>query len=154
MKSLVKIIALLLVLSSLFLVVGCSGNNGEDPSPEATVTLVLKDDSDGADDAYVVKISDLSEGDGIIPLLTYVSETHGLAFEMSGSMISRIGHLENNAETGEWIYIYTSVIADMDVSEYKSTVEYNGQTLTSAGVGASDMHLEDGCVIYVGIIKY
>ena len=69
-------------------------------------------------------------------------------------MINKVGSLENNDETWEYIYLYTSVAQDVDVSEYATTVEYKGQTLTSSGVGASDMHLEDGAIIYIGTIIF
>ena len=38
-----------------------------------------------------------------------------------------------------FVYIYTSVEADFDVSEYKSEVEYEGKTLVSSGKGFSEM---------------
>ena len=153
MKKHVKLTAILLILASLFLLVSCGGA-GEDPAPDATVTLVLEDRIDGSPNAYTVRLSDLSEGDGIIPLLAYVSDTYGLAFEMDGTMISKIGAIENNADAGEWIYVYTTVTEDVDVSEYRMTVEYQGMTITSSGVGATDMRLKDGAIIYIGLITF
>ena len=66
--------------------------------------------------------------------------------------MSAVGDLKQ--EGNRYIYLYTSVEEDFDVSEYKSTVEYKGQTLTSAGVGAKDMHVKDGAVIYIGTITF
>ena len=62
--------------------------------------------------------------------------------------------MEEKPEAGEFIYLYTSVAKDFDVSEYASTVEYQGKTLTSSGVGVSSMSVEDGAIIYITIIKY
>ena len=33
-------------------------------------------------------------------------------------------------------------------------MEYKGQTLTNSGVGAKDMHMTDGAVIYIGTINF
>lgn len=54
----------------------------------------------------------------------------------------------------EYIYLYTSVEKDFDVSQYALTVDWCGVTLTSSGVGASDMSIEAGCIIYIGTIVY
>ena len=73
---------------------------------------------------------------------------------MDGTMVSKIGNLENDYTNGVYIYLYTSVAADQDVSSYATTKEYNGMTLVSSGVGLSDMSAPDGAVIYVGTIFY
>ena len=60
----------------------------------------------------------------------------------------------NNAEENKWLYIYTSVKQDEDVSAYKSEYEYNGVKYVNSGVGASHMHLESGAVIIFTYIVY
>ena len=40
------------------------------------------------------------------------------------------------------------------MSQYATTIDFDGKTLTNSGVGAADMTVEDGCVIYVGTIVY
>ena len=157
MKKTVKLLSLLLALSLLFSLFSCGdAQTPEEEKPADTyVTLVLEDKSDNTPDVYEVKISELAKGEGIIPLLTYVSEKNGLEFAMRGDgVIEKIAHLENDYSKNSYIYVYTSLDADKDVSAYRSTVNYNGVTLTSAGVGVSDMHLEDGVIIYVGLINF
>lgn len=62
--------------------------------------------------------------------------------------------LQQDAAAGKYLYIYTSVVTDQDTSSYKKTTEYKGTSVTSAAVGASSMHLEDGAVIYFTYIIY
>jgi hypothetical protein len=158
MKKTKKLLSLILCLVLAISLMACSTDNSEDDtpkSPDASVTLVFEDSSDGIPNAYEVKLSELSNGVGIIPLFTYVCEKNGLEFDMrDDGVIEKIAHLENDYSKNSYIYVYTSLDADKDVSAYRSTVTYNGVTLTSAGVGVSDMHLEDGVIIYVGLINF
>ncbi len=103
---------------------------------------------------YTVDLSKLEITQGLMSVLEYLRDEEGLNLKISGTMLGEVGSLKNNAEAGEYIYIYTSVASDADVTENASAVEYNGQTLTSSGVGAADMTLSDGAVIYIGIIKW
>ena len=56
--------------------------------------------------------------------------------------------LQQNPAEGKYIYVYTTVQADKDQSNYKTEIEYNGITLINAGMGISNMHLEDGATVY------
>jgi hypothetical protein len=158
MKKTTKLLSLLLCLILAISLMACGTDNSEDDtpkSPDASVTLVFEDSSDGIPNAYEVTLSNLSEGDGIIPLLRYVCEKNGLDFNMrEDGVIEKIAHLENDYVNNSYIYIFTSVDTDKDVSAYRSTVTYNGVTLTSSGVGATDMHLEDGAIIYIGLVTF
>ena len=82
------------------------------------------------------------------------SDKNELDFQFEGGMISKIAHLENDYVNKSYIYVFTSVDADKDVSEHKKTVTYNGVTLTSSGAGAVDMHLEDDAIIYIGLVTF
>ena len=66
--------------------------------------------------------------------------------------ITEIGDFKEG--NGEYVYFFTSVEKDYDVSEYAQAVNYKGQTLTSSGVGVSQMSVEEDAVIYIGKIKY
>lgn len=152
MKRNVKtLITLLLALLLTFSLCACGGDNTEAPEGAGTVTLVIAGEETVK---YTVNLDNLSEGDGIIPLFEYLRDTEGVAFEMNGTMVEMLGELTNDAAANSWIYIYTSVTADADVSEHAETVEYEGKTLTSSGVGANQMHLEGGAVIYVTTITF
>ena len=158
MKKTKKLLSLILCVFLAFSLMACNTPNNDKDSPDtpsASVTLVFEDTTDNTPNAYEVKRSELSEGEGIIPLFTYVCEKNGLEFAMrEDGVIEKIEHLENDYSKNSYIYVYTSLDADKDVSAYRSTVNYNGVTLTSAGVGVSDMHLEDGVIIYVGLINF
>ena len=89
-----------------------------------------------------------------MPAFEYLKDKKGLTYDISGTMINSIGGLENDYDLGRYIYIFTSVEADFDVTEYKSEVEYDGKTLVSSGVGFNEMTLADGAVIYIGLISF
>ena len=147
------LITLLLALTLIFSLCACGANNAapENGGTEEYVTLVIAGEETVK---YTVNLDNLSEGDGIIPLFEYLRDTEGVAFEMNGTMVEMLGELTNDAAANSWIYIYTSVAADADISAYAKTVEYEGKTLTSSGFGANQMHLEGGAVIYVTTITF
>ncbi|MBO7736962.1 MAG: hypothetical protein J6S22_03885, partial [Clostridia bacterium] len=62
--------------------------------------------------------------------------------------------LQQNPAEGKYIYVYTTVQQDKDISNYKTEIDYNGITLTNAGMGISNMHLEDGATVYFTYIVY
>ena len=101
---------------------------------------------------YKVNLDKVEGSDGLLSVLAYLKAEKGLDYTEAGGFLSAVGDLKQ--EGNRYIYLYTSVEEDFDVSEYKSTVEYKGQTLTSAGVGAKDMHVKDGAVIYIGTITF
>ena len=130
-----------------FALTSCFGAN--DPVGNATLVIATEEMQ-----VYDLPLSKLSEGKGLMPAFEYLKESEGLEYDVSGTMINSVGGLENNYETQTYIYIYTSVEADFDVSEYKSEIEYEGKTLVSAGVGFSDMTITDGAVIYIGTVQW
>ena len=58
------------------------------------------------------------------------------------------------AASNEYVFIYTSVEKDFDVTEWASEVEYKGTKLVSSGLGASSMTVEDGAIYYFTLITY
>ena len=142
-----KLLATLLILTlALFSLAACS-----QPDTEGTVTLVLGTETPKE---YTVELEKLGEGNGIIPLLDYLKENEGLDYSISGTYLNSVGEIANDYESGTYIYLYTSVERDFDVSEYKMTLEYKEVELVSSGVGATEMTLEDGAIIYVGTIVW
>ena len=142
-----KLLALLTMLSLILCVFcACSQNDSEG---SATLVIVGEEST-----VYTVPLSELSEGKGLMPAFEYLKETKGLEYEVSGSMIGKIGELENDYDLGKYIFIFTSVEADFDVSELKREVEYEGKTLVSTGVGFDQMTLTSGAIIYIGLVSY
>ncbi len=146
MKNLKRITAVFLMLVLLVSLPACNKNDDA-----GSVTVVL---GEKVPVEFTVDLSKLEETNGLVAVLNYLKETENLTFEMNGTMIDKVGNIKNDASSGTYIYIYTSVAADQDVSEYKCTVDYKGQTLTSAGVGAGELHMEDGAIIYIGTVVW
>jgi len=148
MKKTNKIIALILALvCSVTLLAACGGTTDKD----GKITVVLGLDTPVE---YEVDLGELTVDAGLFSVLDYLAAEGRLTYEKNGTMISSVGELKPDATKGEYIYIYTSVEADFDVSDWGTTMEYKGMTLTSSGVGAGDMTVSDGAVIYIGTIIY
>ena len=140
-----KILAFMLSVCIMLLLVSCDKKQ----DAEGKMTLVLAGEQPLV---YEVELDGLEIKNGLISVLDYLKSENKLDYAETAGYLDKVGPLENNAAEGKYIYIYTSVMADMDVSQYAMAVEYEGKILTSTGVGAKDMHIEDGCVIYIGYI--
>lgn len=140
-----RILALVLAIALLFAFASCA------ESGEGTVTLVLATETPTE---FEVDIGKVDSSKGLVGVLDYLKAEGELDYGITNTFLDYVGEIKNDAATGTYIYIYTSVAADADVSEYATTVEYEGKTLTSAGVGAYEMTLSDGAVIYIGTIVW
>ena len=161
MKKRITSLALaLLVICSVFSLAACSDNQGEQatttttaPTKVETMTLVIGTETPVT---YSVELDKVEITDGLMSVLEYLKTNEGLEYASDdtgyGAFLTKIGALEQ--KDNSYIYLYTSVDGDKDVSQYATTIEFDGKTLTSSGVGASDMTIEDGCTIYVGTITY
>lgn len=152
-KSL-RLLALTIAFAiTLLSLTACGGTDNS--GTEGTLTLVIFDE---VAVEYEVDLSLVGEGDGLMPVLDYLSENEGLTYTATdggyGAYLTSLGTLRESAIEGKYLYVYTSVAADFDVSAYAKTVDYAGVTLTSSGVGISEMSLTDGAVIYVTYITY
>lgn len=159
MKGIKGLLSLVLIAALLVCVAACGG----EVDPEGVATLVIVNGEDSA--SYEVGLSNLPEGaKGAISLLDYLKAEGKLDYASEdsgyGAYLTSVSDNEgkvsvaNDAASGTYIYIYTSVEGDADVSEYKTEVEWEGKTLTSSGVGLSQMSVTDGAVIYITVIKY
>ena len=125
-------------------------------SPEhdksGTFTLVIGGDTETV---YTVDIEKVQIQNGLLSVLDYLKETKGLNYTADATgFLTEVGDVKQDASSGTYIYIWTSVESDFDVSEYATTKDYNGTTLTSTGVGTKDMTIKDGAVIYIGTVKW
>ncbi len=141
MKNTTKILALLLIaVMTLFAFASCKG------SANGTMTLVISGEEVAEYEVSLDKVN----GDKVIDVLNYLKAEENMPFEISGTMVTKVGELENDAIKNRWIYFWTSVEADADVTEWASYVEYDGKTLTSSGRSVIEMTVSDGAVIYIG----
>jgi hypothetical protein len=147
-KILIVLSLLCLLAVSLSLFTACSEGSEE---TEGSVRLVL--DTDPVTE-YEVSLSELSGEKDVPELLRYLKEKRGLEYDATGTYLNSVGSIKNDAAANSYIYIYTSVARDFDVSSYKLETEYDGVKLVSSGVGFNEMHLEDGAIIYVTTIVW
>lgn len=148
MKNLKKLAALILFIAlALSAFVSC----GEEETAVGKILLVI-----GLAEPveYEVELSEVELSKGLFSVLDYLKTEKGLFYEASGTMINSVGDLKPDAAKGEYIFIYTSVREDFDVSTFSKSMEYKGTQLTSAGIGAAEMTICDGAVIYIGKIVY
>lgn len=154
MKKITSLILALLVICSLFSMSGCSGNDTTTTTAKpATMTLVVGTETPVS---YTVELDKIETNKGIMPVLEYLKTEKGLDYESDdtgyGAFLTKVGALQQSDNT--YIYLYTSVEKDKDVSQYATTVEFEDKTLCSSGVGASEMTIEDGCTIYIGTVQF
>lgn len=161
-KKLLGVVLVIAVISAMLLAfTGCAGNE-----LKGTMTIVLDNQTDPA-----VEISvDLKEGgyttnDRLLDVLFALGKSEDIVFNFTGgttgaflSDIATTGDnavtIANDADSNKFLYIYTSVKQDEDVSAYKSEYEYKGTSYVNSGFGVSHMHLEDGAVIVFTYIIY
>lgn len=144
-----RVLSLLLIFvlcTSLF--VGC---NKAEVSEKGFCTVVL-DGSPATE--YRVNLDDVPGDQGLLSVLEYLKTAEGLTYAESGGMLSQVGNVKQDTANGVYLYIWTSVEKDFDVSQYASTKTYGNLTLTSSGVGATQMTLEKDAVIYIGTIVW
>ena len=142
------ILAIMLAISTCFCV-ACT------PDPfEGKYTIVIN-----ANDNNSVYAID-SEVQGVYTLadaLLYLRDNESVVYECSdssyGVYISKLGDICPEGYS-QWVSVYTSIESDKDVSEYATTIQYEGRTLYSSGFGVSSMSLEEGCIIYFTLGVY
>jgi hypothetical protein len=142
----IAIIAAICILSVCF--VSCK----KEQSVNGYCTVVLGNEEETS---YTVNLDKVTVDKGLISLLDYLKETEGLTYSCDASdFLTAVGDVEQDVSSSTYIYIFTSVEKDQDVSEYKVTISYNDMSLVSSGVGAKDMTITDGAVIYIGTMVW
>lgn len=147
-KLLSLVAVVLLILSCL-----CSCNKTQNVNGYCTVVV------DGeTPKEYSVDLDKVTVDKGLISVLDYLKKEQGLTYtgteSSMGTYLTQVDGLKEDKTSGTYIYIWTSVEKDFDVSAYATTKEYGGKKLTSSGVGATSMTIENGAMIYIGTIKY
>lgn len=144
-KHMGRILTLVLVIAIALCALASCGEN----SKSGFVTVVIGTETPTE---YKVNLDKVEGTDGLLSVLAYLKTEKNLTYAETGGFLNEVGDLKPEAPV--YIYIYTSVEEDFDVSTYATTMEYKGQTLTNSGVGAKDMHMTDGAVIYIGTINF
>ena len=150
-KTMVRLMAMLLAVLALCAFVGC----GKTQDVKGSCTVVV---GENPEKVYTVPLDGLVVDKGLMSVMDYLKEKEGLSYTSNdtgyGAYLTSVGALKENAAESTYMYIYTSVEKDFDVSAMATTKDYKGTTLTSAGVGATSMTVEDGAIFYISTIKY
>ena len=136
-----KTLSAILILAVCFTLL--SSCNGDTTGGTATVVIDTETPT-----VYTIEFSGTDITKGLLSLLDLVD----IEYDISGGFLNGVGAL--NPEPPTYIYIYSSLLADADVSSYATSTEYEGTTLHSVGFGAEELHIEDGAVIYISTITY
>lgn len=158
MKKRTKIVALLLVVAMAMLaLVSCGGGNVAD-SGNAVVVI---ENEEGKYTVYEVDLSSLdSHDEGALSLLKHLSakEENPLSFSATwgayGAYITAIGGIAENTSEGKYVSVYTSNEADFDTTAWVKSLEYDGKTFKTSGVGVSQMNIEDGTAVLFRLEGY
>ncbi len=127
-------------------------SGGETSKPEKIMTLVVGGENEKI---YSVDFSEVEITEGGMSILKHLEEQGKLTYKADATgYLTEVGELKQDVASGTYLYIYTSVAKDADTSAYAMTKEWNGKTLTSAGVGITDMTVENGAIIYIGTVKW
>lgn len=146
-----KLLALLLVVTTLFAFVAC---NQSDSVVKGTVTVVEYVEG-GTDKEYVVDLSKANEPQSVMDVLKYLNKEKNvtLAYDES-NFLTAFGSLAQDKSRGVYIFWWTSVESDWDVTEWAYEKTYKGTKLVTSGVGVAEAKLEDGAIYYIGTIEY
>ncbi|MBD5100555.1 MAG: hypothetical protein HDT29_04720 [Clostridiales bacterium] len=147
MKKYAKIITAILLVTLLALTfVACID---PDNDSQGTMTLVLLNGDDAKE--YTVDLSKIpsdSNQTGLMAVLDYLQSDGQLTYTEEGGLLTKVGDLINGVD-GKYIYIYTDVESDFDVSEYAVQITYKEKSYTNSGWGASQTSVKDGCTIVI-----
>ena len=171
MKKTLKLIAFALALTLIaFSIMACGDDPVTDNTPktEETSTVEVGDQSSGKvvkivvggtkEKAYYVDYSKIEITEGVLSVFKYLANEGLLSYKADdtgyGAFLTEVGDLKQDAASGTYIYLYTSIESDQDVSAYATEKVWNGITLVSTGVGITSMKVENGAIIYVGTVKY
>lgn len=150
MKKIHYVSALLLLIVVMLFGVACGSEKndenlfGENESMRLVIAYADKPEE------ITLELEGLNRGISLLELL----DEKEIPYTASDGFLYSVKDFAPDSLKGEYIYIYTSVEQDFDVSEYVQEVEYDSVTLTSSGFGADEMSIENGCIIYIGMTKW
>lgn len=156
MKKLNKIIISILLISilsvCLFACFDNTTNNTGSGDQQSTMTLVVLNGDNAKE--YNVDLSKFTVTNGLLSVLDYLVSIEELTYTANSGFLTQVNDLVQDAGNGVYLYLYTDVEADYDVTQWVTTKEYNGKTLTSSGVEAKNMHIVANCTIMITTIIY
>ena len=143
MKKLsVTVAAILLLTLTAFALTACADDENVFAAGDS-VTVAIAGDPDFE---TVIDLEGTERGINLTQLL----DIAGIEYEIVDGFLTSVGDLA--PEPPEYIYLYTSVESDFDTSEYAETMTFGDTELCSSGVGANDISIVPGAIIYIGTI--
>ena len=152
-----KLLALLLVVVSVFAFVGC----GDSYALKGEAKVILAGDTEKV---YTIDLeyAKMTSQNTVLDLLGYLCDTQDLEFSATASgsgqygysaFLTSIGSL--NPQGNEYIGFFHNKEADKDVSAWAADdVTVGGQTLYYSGLGIGSVKLVDDIVVYFNILSY
>ncbi|MDE5756186.1 MAG: hypothetical protein K2I23_03770 [Clostridia bacterium] len=150
-KILVAILLITLLATALFACIN------PDNDSQGKMTLVVLNGDDAKE--YTVDLAKIPSGNsstGLMAILDYLKDKGELTYTSNdsgyGAYLTQVNELTEGG--GNYIYVYTDVQADFDVTQYASQITYKNKSYTNSGVGASQMSVKDGCTIIITTISF
>ena len=153
-----KLLALLLVIVSVFAFAGC----GDSYALEGEAKVII---AGTTDTVYTVDLeqAQMTSQNTVLDLLGYLCDTQDLEFSATASGSGQYGYSAFLTSVGslapqgysEYIGFFHNKEADKDVSEWAADdVTVGGQTLYYSGLGIGSVKLVDDIVVYFNILSY
>lgn len=155
-RILAVMLTLVLVLSLVFAIAACTDDTKTPAAQEGTFKVVLVPKTGEAQE-YTIDVA-LLEGqlNGEAAIMQLVGN-HGVSVSWEessyGKYLNAIGCVQPTG-TNEYVRLFTSVEKDKGVDAYATTIEYEGVSLTSSGVGITQMTVEKDCIILIRVDTY
>ncbi len=155
MKKLTLIIVTIALLCTLSLALFACTDPANSDDNTGTMTLVLLEDD--YVEEFTVDLDKLAaseqNSEGLLAVLDYLKQTEDLTYTTDASgFLTQVNEIKQ--EGNKYIYLYTSVAKDEDLTQYASSIEYNGKKYPNSGVGAKEMTIEKDCVIIISVIVW
>ncbi len=144
MRKISKILVVVLCVLSICTILASCGNN----DTAGTMTLIV------GETEYTVDLSKVEGNDGLFAVLRTLEKQGELTYTANGNFLTQVGNLQQDARAGVYLYIYTSVEEDFDVSVYATEKDYKEKKLVSSGVGADSMHVKKDCYIKIETVLW
>ena len=155
MKKYAKILVAILLISLLATALFACINPDNDTTGKMTLVVLNGENAK----EYSVDLADIPSGNsskGLIAILDYLKGKGQLTYTANdsgyGAYLTQVNDLKEQG--GYYIYIYTDVQTDVDVTQYASQITYKNKSYTNSGVGVSQMSVKDGCTIIISTIYY
>ena len=154
MKKYAKILVAILLISLLATALFACIN--PDSDSQGKMTLVVLDGDNTKE--YSVQLEDVTDisSKGLVAILDHLKAKGELTYSSNdsgyGAYLTQVNGLSEG--NGIYVYVYTDVQADFDVSQYASQITYKDKSYTNSGVGISQMSVKDGCTIVITTISF